>query len=88
MKHRLSLFADDVVLLIQPSASEAAAALQLLIVFGMASGNLNKSSVSPIRCEGLNLQPVLDVLDCPLKQFPITYLGLPLSSIRLTKNQL
>ena len=42
----------------------------------------------PIRCEGLDLQPVLDVLACPIAPFPINYLGLPLSPVRLTRNQL
>lgn len=88
---RLSFFADDVVLLIKPTVDEASAAVELLRVFGEASGlkcNLAKSSVSPIRCSGIDLQPVLEVLGCPVKSFPIQYLGLPLSVIRLSNTEI
>ena len=91
IRHRLSLFADDVVLLIKPIPEEAEAALQLLRVFGEASGlrcNLAKSSASPIRCEGLDLRQVTTILSCPIKPFPIQYLGLPLSLVRLSKTDL
>jgi hypothetical protein len=91
IRHRLSLFADDVVLFIKPSEEEAQAALQLVEAFGVASGlrcNLNKSSVSAIRCTEENLRQVTDVLQCPAKPFPIQYLGLPLSPVRLTKADL
>ena len=91
MRHRLSLFADDVVLIIKPSVEEATAAIGLLQLFGNASGlhyNLTKSSVSPIRCEGIDLQPILEVLACPVREFPIQYLGLPLKIGRLTKSDL
>ena len=33
--------------------------------------------MSPIRCESIDLQPVMDVLACPLKPLPVRYLGLP-----------
>ena len=91
VRHRLSLFADDVVLFIKPSVHEASAAIQLLNLFGGASGlrcNLNKSSASPIRCDCIDLQPVLAVLGCPVQNFPIQYLGLPLTIGKLTKTDL
>jgi hypothetical protein len=85
------LFSDDVVLLIKPSVGEASAVVELLRQFGEASGlnhNLEKRSVSPIRCDGVDLQPALDILGCPIKAFPIQYLGLPLSIYRLSKADL
>jgi hypothetical protein len=60
IKHCLSLFADDVVLIIKPMTQEAEAAIQIMQVFGTASGlhcNLAKSTVSPIRCEQIDLAP-------------------------------
>lgn len=79
------------VLIIKPTVEEANAAVQLLRVFGDASGlhcNLAKSSVSPIRCEGIDMQPILEALGCPIQSFPIQYLGLPLSLFRLSKTDL
>jgi hypothetical protein len=90
IKHHLS-FADDVVLLIKPSVQEATAAVELLRVFGNASGlhcNLAKSSVSPIRCGDVDLQPIISILGCPVQHFPIQYLGLPLSVNHLSKADL
>jgi hypothetical protein len=91
IRHRLSLFADDVVLFTKPIAEEAVAAVQILNAFGMASRlrcNLGKSSASPIRCANIDLQHVLSALSCPLKEFPMQYLGLRLSPARLSKTQL
>ncbi|KAM0908162.1 hypothetical protein ACQ4PT_015617 [Festuca glaucescens] len=91
IRHRLSLFADDVVMLIRPNNAEAAAAIQLLQHFGQASGmhcNLMKSSASPIRCDGIDIQPIMSILAYPVQQFPVKYLGLPLSLVRLSKRDL
>jgi hypothetical protein len=91
IKHRLSFFADDVVLLIRPYIREVRATVELLQAFGDASGlqcNLAKSSVTPIRCSEADIQPLLNVLGCPVINFPIQYLGLPLSVYRLSKAQL
>jgi hypothetical protein len=85
IKHVLSLFADDVVMLIKPSRVEAEVAIQILQHFGEASGlhcNLAKSSATPIRCEDIDLQQVMGSLQCPVKDFPVQYLGLPLTISR------
>ncbi|XP_071681522.1 uncharacterized protein [Lolium perenne] len=91
IRHRLSFFADDVMLLVKPTVEEVTATMELLRVFGEASGlqcNLVKSSVSPFRCSLVDLQPVLDVLNCPVKEFPIQYLGLPLSVVTGEANKI
>lgn len=91
IRHRLSVYADDVVLLIQPLVSEAEAAMGLLRVFGTASGlhcNLAKSSACLIRCDVDSIQGMLQIINCPVACFPIRYLGLPLSLERLTKMDL
>jgi hypothetical protein len=65
IRHKLSLYADDVVMLIRPTVEEATAALHLVNTFGEASGlrcNLQTSSASPIRCEGLDLQQITAVI--------------------------
>ena len=54
---------------------------RILVSFGMASGlitNTDKSAVYPIRCEGLQIQQIMDAFGCPIKEFPCKYLGLPL----------
>jgi hypothetical protein len=76
---------------LNPSMDEVLAARRLLDVFGEASGlktNFTKSSLSPIRCNGINPQPLADELHCKLTNLPCTYLGLPLTVTRLTRNDL
>jgi len=52
LQHRISLYADDVVLFLRPSAGDIEITLDILQLFGSASGlttNLQKSSVLPIK---------------------------------------
>lgn len=91
IRHRLSVNADDVVLLIRPLVSEAEAVVGLLKAFGADSGlhcNLAKSFASLIRFDEANLQAILHTLACPVKCFPVRNLELPLSAKQLTKNDL
>jgi hypothetical protein len=70
---------------------EAEATLRFLHDFGEASHlrcNLAKSSASPVRCDGVDLQQLTNILQCLVQQFPVQYLGLPLSLVRLTKRDL
>lgn len=62
IKHRASFFADDVALFLHPTTSDMATSRRLLELFGGASGlrvNLAKSVVVPIRCQDLDLTPLL-----------------------------
>jgi hypothetical protein len=64
---------------------------RILDLFGDATGlktNVHKSSVAPIRCSQLVVQEVMDVFPCKIDEFPIKYLGLPLSLKKLSKAQL
>lgn len=82
VRHRLSVYADDVVLLIRPEVQEAKAAVGLLRMFGAASGlrcNMGKSSASLIRCDATKLSVLSSLLVYPIKDFPVRYLGIPLS---------
>jgi hypothetical protein len=57
-------------------------AKSILNLFGQASGlqcNLSKSSVAPIQCLEAERLLTMEILFCSAKNFPCTYLGLPLS---------
>ena len=91
VKFRLSLFADDVALLIKPVDSEVRLALGLFELFGDASGmcvNFAKSTATLIRCDAPAVEEVQPLLPCGIVSFPCTYLGLPLSPTRISKNHL
>ena len=58
--------------------------------FGSATGlitNMAKSSVTPIRCEGLDLPEILGSSGFQVIQMPCKYLGMTLSVTKLTKPQ-
>lgn len=82
LPHKLSLYADDAVVFLTPVRSELLAFKEILKLFGEASSlrtNLTKSSVTPIRCNDLDIQLISDCLQCNMSVFPCKYLGLPLT---------
>jgi hypothetical protein len=90
-KHRLSLYADDVVFFLRPVASDINSTTSILQLFGTASGlitNMTKSSITPIQCSATDIEGIHELLPCRVENFPVKYLGLPLSIKRLTKPQL
>jgi len=90
LQHRISLYADDVVFFLRPDVSDISVTMDILQIFGEASGlntNLQKSSVLPIRCGDLDLTITQNLLPCALAEFPCKYLGLPLSLKKLNKSQ-
>lgn len=91
VQHRISLYADDVVLFLRPETNDIAITMDILRLFGEASGlktNLQKSNVLPIRCSDHEIEVVQQQLPCELSNFPCKYLGLPLSLKRLTRQQI
>jgi hypothetical protein len=89
VKSRLSLYADDVVLFVKPRVEELNCVKLILDCFGEASGlvtNLHKSCAIPIRCEDDLLQEGCNILQCTPSSFPCTYLGLPISDKKLSRN--
>jgi hypothetical protein len=85
-KLRLSLYADDTVIFLNPVQGEVAALFNILEQFENASGlklNLAKCLVAPIRCLGLELDHILQPSADQRVSFPIKYLGLPLTLGRL-----
>lgn len=91
IKHRLSLFADDMAMFVRPDRFEPRVVDDMLGIFGDPSGlfvNLAKSSIIPIIC-GLEVNEDLQVdLPSTIGSFPCTYLGLPLSTGPLRKVEL
>jgi hypothetical protein len=91
LHHRISLYADDVVVFLWPDAVDIEAFKGILHLFGEASGlktNIQKSNVFPIHCDEEDLASVQASLPCQLSNFPCKYLGLPLSLKRLSRPQL
>ena len=80
---RISLYADDAVIFLRPDKQEVKALARLLNLFGQVTGlqmNVHKSSIAPIRCDGIDLDDILAGIPAARATFPIKYLGLPLST--------
>jgi hypothetical protein len=80
-KIRLSMYADNATIFLNPVRDEVNTIEELLHIFGEASGlviNIAKCTVFPIRCEEIDLEEVMEGFACPIKGFPCTCLGLPL----------
>jgi hypothetical protein len=91
VRNRISIYADDVVLFIQPMVEELNCVKMILDCFGSASGlvcNMNKSCAIPIRCSEQVVQQGCNLLLCSSASFPCTYLGLPITDRRLRKADL
>ncbi|KAM0881026.1 hypothetical protein ACQ4PT_033197 [Festuca glaucescens] len=91
IKHRVSLYVDDLVVFARPVANDLRAVHAILRCFGGASSlhvNLAKSVAAPIRCSDATTADIAPTLACPLMQFPCVYLGLPLTIGRPRKGDL
>jgi hypothetical protein len=91
LQHRISLYADDAVLFLRPEAANIQITMDLLQLFGEASGlqtNLQKSNVLPIRCGDEEIQILQQHLPCEITDFPCKYLGLPLSLRKLSSDSI
>jgi hypothetical protein len=87
----VSFYADDVVLSLHPTSEDISLIMDILHVFGEASGlrnNVQKSSVFPIRCSDEERNLVQQLLPCQVSDFPCRYLGLHLTLKKLTRGQL
>jgi hypothetical protein len=90
LQHRVS-YADDVVLFLRPVEDDISITMDILDIFGEASGlwnNVQKSNAFPIQCDEEQRNMVQQFLPCQLLEFPCRYLGLPLSLNKLTKDQI
>jgi hypothetical protein len=72
LPHRISIYADDVVLFIRLEENDIALIMDILHLFGTASGlKIRKSNVLPIRCEEQDLHVVQQQLPLCSCRFPI-----------------
>jgi hypothetical protein len=56
---RISMYADDAAIFINPSKDDLETLKEILKIFGTSSGlhiNLQKSSIHPIRCDEVDLE--------------------------------
>jgi hypothetical protein len=91
LQHWVSFYADDMVLFLHPTYEDISLIMDILHIFGEASGlrnNLQKSCVFPIRCSDEERNLVQQLLPCQVSDFPCWYLGLPFSLKKLTRDQL
>ena len=86
--HRASLYADDLVVLVSPSAEDLTTLQHILTLFAGASGlvtNVDKCAATPICCSEDEIAQLMQVFPCVLAPFPCKYLGVPLSLGRLRR---
>ena len=82
------MYADDAVIFVKPTRNDITNLALILRNFGEVTGlttNLLKTSVVPISCEGVSLDDTLSGFPVQCTNFPIKYLGLPLTMRRLQK---
>lgn len=85
-KLRASLYADDAAVFLNPIKVEMQVVADILQMFGQASGlhiNHSKCAAFPIRCSNINMEEVMEGFPCSIKEFPCSYLGLPLHTRQL-----
>jgi hypothetical protein len=88
IKHRTSIYADDLVIFLMPDTSGFVNLRRMLDLFTAASGlltNVNKCIITPIRCTQPQIDAVLQAFPCKVQDFPTRYLGAPLSLSRLAR---
>jgi hypothetical protein len=89
--HRVSLYADDVVLFLRLSESDIALTLRILHLFKNVAGlktNIQKNSVVSIQCGDDEIASMHSLLPCCMEKLTINYLGLPLSISKLKRAHL
>jgi hypothetical protein len=85
---RISLYTNDAALFVAPIKEEVSTLAELLTLFGEATGlkiNFQISTAVPIHCNGFNITSIFMDLPAKRTQFPIKYLGLPLTTVRLRR---
>jgi hypothetical protein len=87
-RFRASLYADDVVIFLKPSMPDVSNLKSILLNFSIVTSlqtNLQKTSVTPIACTGLDINAILANLPVNRAAFPLKYLGLPLTPRHLKR---
>ena len=79
-------YADDTIILVRAETGDVARLKQLLDMFSSATGlkiHYNKSTITSMHLPEGAIEDFLGVLNCNVGSFPQTYLGLPLSNVKL-----
>jgi hypothetical protein len=87
-RFRASMYADDTFIFLKPSHGDVTNLKCLLLNFGARTGlrtNLQKTSVTAVRCGNLDLDSILADFPVARAHFPLKYLGLPLTPMRLSR---
>lgn len=82
------MYADDAIIFLKPTKRDVANLKDLLARFGQVTGlstNIQKTSITPISCDGMDLDDILSDFPATRLSFPIKYLGLPLTVRRLRR---
>lgn len=80
-------YADDTILVLTADITQVNQIRNLLLHFTTKTGlkvNYHKSVIIPINVSAAKLEIIKSTLGCQLGSFPFTYLGLPLSTHKLT----
>lgn len=84
-------YADDTIMFVDKDPSLAANLKWVLTCFEQVSGmrvNYDKSELIPINLEDDELNSLADVFGCPIGNFPIKYLGIPLHYKKLSREDI
>jgi hypothetical protein len=79
VRMQTSLYADDAIMFLRPTAPNMEHLQHLLQAFGKATGlctNIAKSEILPIRCDQVDLLRILGNFQAPVGALPCKYLGL------------
>jgi hypothetical protein len=82
----MSLYVDDAVVFLNPIKEDVDTFINIMQKFGEETWlriNINKSMVAPIRCAGIDLEPVLQSFNREHVSYPINNLGLLITLNRL-----
>jgi hypothetical protein len=85
---RVFVYADDVVLFLSPMQGDRQLTNAIFELFESASGlgcNIAKCQVIPIQCDADQVALAQHLFPCPIMEFLIKYLGIPLSTGKLPK---
>ena len=83
------MYAHDAVIFVKPAGRDISNLALILKNFGEVTSlttNLLKTSITPINCEGMNLDDILVGFPVVRTNFLTKYLGLPLTVRRLQKS--
>jgi hypothetical protein len=77
IRHRASLYADDLILFSRPGAGDLQLLRDIFDLFKVASGlgyNLAKCQMAAIRCHDQQMQQAIELFPCQVVQFAVKYL--------------